>query len=104
MVGSCNWIQRRAPFVIAISAEPLVNGLQAQTDEYIAVVSGLSIGALSPADAQVQMLTEFLAGEIGGPDERQIAAQVSRLVIAGDSLALPNATEVDESDKTSVRT
>ncbi|KAJ6547330.1 DNA polymerase alpha/epsilon subunit B-domain-containing protein [Mycena capillaripes] len=58
-----------------------------QTDPWIAVVSGLDIGSTSPADAQIQMLVEYLTGEEGGSHEQISAAQISRLIIAGDSLA-----------------
>ncbi|KAF8212477.1 DNA polymerase alpha/epsilon subunit B-domain-containing protein [Mycena galopus ATCC 62051] len=58
-----------------------------QADAWIALVSGLDIGSPSPADAQIQMLVEYLTGEEGGPQQQISAAQISRLIIAGDSLA-----------------
>ncbi|KAF7338503.1 DNA polymerase subunit delta-2 [Mycena venus] len=58
-----------------------------QVDPWIALVSGLDIGSPSPADAQIQMLVEYLTGEEGGPEQQISAAQISRLIIAGDSLA-----------------
>lgn len=72
----------------------------AQLDEYLAVVSGLSIGTESQADAQIQMLVEYLSGEVGGHDDQTIASQITRLIIAGNSLSsvadIENATEEDE--------
>ncbi|KAF7301784.1 Glutamate decarboxylase [Mycena indigotica] len=56
-------------------------------DSYIAVVSGLDIGSAAPSDAPIQLLVEFLTGEGGGPGMQARAAQISRLIIAGDSLA-----------------
>lgn len=56
-------------------------------DEWIAVVSGLDIGSPSPSDAQIQMLVEYLTGEEGGVVDQVSAAQISRLIIAGNSLA-----------------
>jgi DNA polymerase delta subunit 2 len=58
-----------------------------QTDEWIAVVSGLDIGSTLSSDGQIQMLVEYLTGEEGGTGEQVSAAQISRLIIAGDSLA-----------------
>ena len=58
-----------------------------QNDSWIAVVSGLDIGSSSATEAQVQMLVEYLTGEEGGPREQISAAQISRLIIAGDSVA-----------------
>ncbi|KAF9448368.1 hypothetical protein P691DRAFT_618311, partial [Macrolepiota fuliginosa MF-IS2] len=56
-------------------------------DEWIGVVSGLEIGSIRPTDAQLQMLTEYLTGEEGGEDDQLSAAKISRLIIAGNSLA-----------------
>ncbi|KAJ6513905.1 DNA polymerase alpha/epsilon subunit B-domain-containing protein [Mycena vitilis] len=56
-------------------------------DPWIALVSGLDIGPSSSVDAQIQMLVEYLTGEGGGPNEQISAAQISRLIVAGDSLA-----------------
>ncbi|KAF8201472.1 DNA polymerase alpha/epsilon subunit B-domain-containing protein [Pholiota molesta] len=58
------------------------------SDEWIAVVSGLDIGSLSPSDAQIQLLTEYLTGEGGTVNDQVSAANISRLIIAGDSLAV----------------
>lgn len=55
-------------------------------DEWLAAVSGLEIGARSPADGPVQMLVEYLTGE-GGPVEDQFASsKIARLFIVGDSM------------------
>ncbi|KAI0781162.1 DNA polymerase alpha/epsilon subunit B-domain-containing protein [Trametes elegans] len=56
------------------------------SDEWIALVSGLEVGSTDPADAQVQMLAEYLTAEAGGSDEQSQAARISRLIIAGNSL------------------
>ena len=59
------------------------------SDEWIATISGLDVGSLSTSDAQIQMLVEYLTGEAGGIDDQVSASQISRLIIAGDSLAPP---------------
>lgn len=51
------------------------------------MVSGLDIGSQSSPDAQIQMLVEYLTGEEGGIEEQVSAAHISRLIIAGNSLA-----------------
>lgn len=56
-------------------------------DEWIGIISGLEIGSTSPADGQIQMLVEYLTGEAGGIDDQTSASQISRLIIAGNSLA-----------------
>ena len=56
-------------------------------DECVAVISGLDFGSTSPADAQIQMLVEYLAAESGDVKSQESAGCISRLIIAGDSLA-----------------
>jgi DNA polymerase delta subunit 2 len=68
-------------------------------DEYVAVVSGLSIGSPLSADAQIQMLVEYLTGEAGGPEDQQLASQITRLIIAGNSLSLAEYSEEGEDEK-----
>jgi len=55
------------------------------------VISGLDIGFLSPSDAQIQMLVEYLTGEEGGVEDQVSASRISRLIIVGNSLATPSA-------------
>ena len=67
------------------------------------MVSGLDVGALDPPDAQLQMLSEYLAAEAGGSDEQASVSRISRLIIAGNSLA-PVVVETQEPEKKSVDT
>lgn len=73
----------------------------AEQEEYVAFVSGLDIGSPTPADAQIQMLVEYLTGEAGGLDDQISASQISRLVILGNSFssALNAQLAVDDSPK-----
>ncbi|KAI0646842.1 DNA polymerase alpha/epsilon subunit B-domain-containing protein [Trametes meyenii] len=63
-----------------------VDGDVSSSDEWVALVSGLDVGAANPADGQLQILAEYLAAEAGGSDEQSQAAHITRLVIAGNSL------------------
>ncbi|THH33896.1 hypothetical protein EUX98_g321 [Antrodiella citrinella] len=56
-------------------------------DEWVALVSGLEVGALSPADAPIELLVEFLTGELGGQQDQASSSRISRIIIAGNSLA-----------------
>ncbi|KII88950.1 hypothetical protein PLICRDRAFT_159910 [Plicaturopsis crispa FD-325 SS-3] len=69
------------------------DGPSAPADEWVAVLSGLDVGSPSPPDAQIQMLIEYLCGEAGGTEDQAVVSQVSRLIIAGNSLA--PATVID---------
>ncbi|KAJ7581047.1 DNA polymerase alpha/epsilon subunit B-domain-containing protein [Mycena floridula] len=72
-----------------------------QQDEWIGIISGLSIGAPSQADGPIQMLIEYLTGEEGGLDDQVSASQISRLIIAGNSLAPlpPSGRDVEYTSK-----
>jgi DNA polymerase delta subunit 2 len=72
------------------------------SDEWIALVSGLDIGSPSSADAQVQLLIEYLTGEGGGAEDQVSASRISRLIIAGNSLA--PVLVGNDNDKKNVRT
>ncbi|GLB35302.1 putative glutamate decarboxylase [Lyophyllum shimeji] len=75
-----------------------VDGQTSSADEWIALVSGLDIGSSSRSDAQLQMLVEYLTGEGGGVTEQVSAAQISRLIIAGNSMAPLTPSERGEPD------
>ncbi|KAJ3890334.1 DNA polymerase alpha/epsilon subunit B-domain-containing protein [Lentinula edodes] len=68
------------------------------TDEWIGVVSGLNIGAPSPSDGQIQLLVEYLTGEEGSADDQVCVSQISRLIIAGNSMAPMLVTGKGEAD------
>jgi DNA polymerase delta subunit 2 len=59
--------------------------------EWIAFVSGLSIGSDRPDDTKfeirLQLLSEFLAGDLGTSISQRLGARISRLMILGNSLA-----------------
>ncbi|PFH52386.1 hypothetical protein AMATHDRAFT_46256 [Amanita thiersii Skay4041] len=84
------------PYIVLIVSAP---------DEWIAVVSGLNVGLPSLSETTIDMLSEFLTGEAGAPEDQAIAAQISRLIVAGNSLA--NASQYmpkENSDRLERRT
>jgi DNA polymerase delta subunit 2 len=57
----------------------------------IAIISGLGFSATdSDHSLEISLLTEFLLGEALDPAMQESASQISRLIIAGNSLALDN--------------
>jgi hypothetical protein len=92
----------RAPHTLTLRPADAISNTG--SDEWIAVLSGLNIGSPSPSDAQIQMLVEYLAGEQGGPKQQVSASQISRLIVAGDSLApvVVPESNVDSEEKKSV--
>jgi len=56
----------------------------------VAIVSGLNITGTSDNSLALDMLMEWLLGESASPELQASAAQITRLIIAGDSLAEAN--------------
>tara|TARA_R110002003_G_scaffold384_4_gene19281 strand:+ start:16207 stop:17283 length:1077 start_codon:yes stop_codon:yes gene_type:complete len=53
----------------------------------IAIVSGLEITGQDDEDLTLDLLVEYLTGEATGPPDQANASQITRLIIAGDSLS-----------------
>ncbi|KAL7817895.1 DNA polymerase alpha/epsilon subunit B domain-containing protein [Trichoderma gracile] len=65
----------------------------------IAIVSGLSFsGTDASYDLELNLLLEYLLGEALGPEEQAGVSQISRLVIAGDSISMTAAKDPDDDD------
>ena len=63
----------------------------------IAIVSGLSITGEEDDSLSLDLLAEYLLGEVGTSVERESVASISRLIIAGNSLG--RSTIKDETDE-----
>lgn len=70
--------------------KPLRAGL-GQPD-WIAFVSGLYTENDTAMDLRMQLLAQWLGGELGGDEDAELARLVSRLVLAGNSIALLEQT------------
>jgi len=57
------------------------------TDDWVALVSGLNVGSTSSSDTMIQLLVEYLSGEGGGEADQLSSSAISRLIIAGNSIA-----------------
>ncbi|KAF2683456.1 hypothetical protein K458DRAFT_419059 [Lentithecium fluviatile CBS 122367] len=53
----------------------------------VAIVSGLGITGTEDDDLTLDLLLEYLTGEATGPTDQSNAAQITRLIVAGDSLS-----------------
>ncbi|BGP12477.1 hypothetical protein JCM10213_006956 [Rhodosporidiobolus nylandii] len=70
--------------------------------EWVALASGLEMGSASQvADVRAELLLEWLLGEAGEEDDQGQAVKVTRLILAGNSLAQPDlsALTTDEPKK-----
>ncbi|GAA5896256.1 DNA-directed DNA polymerase delta subunit POL31 [Sporobolomyces salmoneus] len=68
--------------------------------EWVALASGMEMGnEQMVGDLKSELLVEWLNGEIGDQEDSEEATKISRLVLAGNSLAQPDLTVVDDSKK-----
>lgn len=74
--------------------KPLPTGDNGRTGKKVAFVSGLNIGEV--ADLKLEMLAQYLTGELGLGSDRQSVSEIVQLVIAGDSIK--PMKEIDQAD------
>ncbi|KAF9146402.1 hypothetical protein BGX30_000748 [Mortierella sp. GBA39] len=70
-----------------------------EEDKHIALVSGLGIGGNDFKPLELDLLSEYLTGEIGGAKEQTDCANIVRVVIAGNSIVTPPPVEDDSKAK-----
>ncbi|KAG0016954.1 hypothetical protein BGZ80_008744 [Entomortierella chlamydospora] len=68
-------------------------------DKYVALVSGLGIGSSEFKPLQLDLLAEYLTGEIGGTKEQTNSSNIVRVMIAGNSIVTPEIVEDDTKAK-----
>ncbi|GAA5892090.1 hypothetical protein JCM6882_005692 [Rhodosporidiobolus microsporus] len=69
-------------------------------EEWVALASGLEMGnANQVADVRSELLVEWLLGEAGDEEDQGEAIKVTRLILAGNSLAQPEVPLTDEPKK-----
>ncbi|XP_020260121.1 DNA polymerase delta small subunit [Asparagus officinalis] len=57
-------------------------------DKYVVFVSGLNVGSDTFNPLQFQLLVDHVTGHLGDENEQEIASQIVRLVIAGNSVEI----------------
>ncbi|CAK7900898.1 DNA polymerase delta small subunit [[Candida] anglica] len=72
---------------------PISSSSSGTASKKIAIVSGLNMG--NEEDIKVELLSQFLGGELGGDKEIELSSRINHLIIAGDSI-LPLETINDE--------
>ncbi|KAI9480273.1 MAG: phosphatidylserine decarboxylase-domain-containing protein [Benjaminiella poitrasii] len=65
--------------------EPILATPSTDSTKYVALLSGLNLGA-EEVDMPSQLLAEFLAGELGSQADEIASSQISRVIIAGNSV------------------
>ncbi|KAF9195271.1 hypothetical protein BGZ51_002786 [Haplosporangium sp. Z 767] len=70
-----------------------------EADKYVALVSGLGIGSDDFKPLELDLLTEFLTGEIGGTKEQTNCSNIVRVIVAGNSIITPEIVEDDTKTK-----
>ena len=64
--------------------------------EWVALMSGLALGGSEASELKGALLAEWLTGELGGEEDGEQAVKVTRLILAGNSLAQPREDEGDD--------
>lgn len=64
--------------------------------EWVALLSGLALGGSEKAELKGGLLAEWLTGELGGEEDGEEAVKITRLILAGNSLAQPREDEGDD--------
>ncbi|GAA5941362.1 hypothetical protein JCM3775_001554 [Rhodotorula graminis] len=68
--------------------------------EWVAIASGLEMGgANAVADVRAELMAEWLLGEAGDDEDADEATRVTRLILAGNSLAQPDLSALDDEPK-----
>lgn len=70
---------------IAIAADKGSGDSHAEGDKYVALVSGLHIGASEVEPLPLMLLTDYLTGYVGSPADLAVQASIVRLIICGNS-------------------
>ncbi|KAG0661844.1 hypothetical protein C6P46_003735 [Rhodotorula mucilaginosa] len=71
--------------------QPALKPAKPDGGEWVAIASGLEMGSASDAaDVRTEMLVEYLLGEAGEAEDQDEAVKISRLILAGNSLARPD--------------
>lgn len=63
--------------------------LDKEHPKYAALLSGLNIGSDDQVDMRLQLLSEFLSGELGSNADEVSSASISRVILAGNSVTKP---------------
>ncbi|XP_059310234.1 DNA polymerase delta small subunit-like [Lycium ferocissimum] len=75
-------------FNVSLQARPLLLDLTGE-DKYVVFISGLSVGRSSSNPLQFQLFVDHITGYLGNEKEKNVAAQIVQVVIAGNSVEVP---------------
>ncbi|PKA48130.1 DNA polymerase delta small subunit [Apostasia shenzhenica] len=70
---------------------PQVELSAAGNDKYVVFISGLSIGSNNFNPLQFQLFVDYVTGHLGSDNEQKIASNIVRVVIAGNSVVIPES-------------
>ncbi|KAF9907612.1 hypothetical protein BX616_000372 [Lobosporangium transversale] len=79
--------------------EPIRQMETDEADKHVALVSGLGIGGKSFKPLELDLLAEYLTGEIGDIKEQTECANIVRVIFAGNSIVTPEIVEDDSKGK-----
>ncbi|KAI9101041.1 DNA polymerase alpha/epsilon subunit B-domain-containing protein [Phlyctochytrium arcticum] len=83
----------------AMKPQPPLTASTATNDEFIVLASGLDVGTEN-FSLELEMLTDYLTGELGSLDDQRTSAKITRLILAGNTVAPLKTIEDDKRTKT----
>jgi hypothetical protein len=72
--------------------------LNLEDDVFIGFLSGLDVGSSNPISYKIQILVDYLTGNLGSTDELKFIAKISHLIVAGNSIFPPQKRDFREFD------
>ncbi|KAF9368649.1 hypothetical protein CPB97_004403 [Podila verticillata] len=70
-----------------------------ESDKYVALVSGLGIGGPNFKPLELDLLAEYLTGDLGVSKEQVDCSNIVRVIVAGNSIITPEIVEDDTKTK-----
>ncbi|KAG0031387.1 hypothetical protein BGZ81_001295 [Podila clonocystis] len=70
-----------------------------ESDKYVALVSGLGIGGPNFKPLELDLLAEYLTGDLGASKDQVDCSNIVRVIVAGNSIFTPEVVEDDTKTK-----
>ncbi|CAJ0757219.1 17365_t:CDS:10 [Entrophospora sp. SA101] len=69
-----------------LAPQEVVHRMELDEQNYVAFISGMNISEDSLSRLQMQMMVEYLTGELGNLHDQNITSKISRVIVVGNSL------------------
>lgn len=66
---------------------------------FVVLLSGLNLGSSWCDQLSVEMLVDYVTGQLGGPGDQQFCSNIVRVIVAGNSISDKPVESVEKKDK-----